>query len=82
MFIYLRYCNLCIVLNYIEQCNTDAFLIALIFHCFLGAGMTVPHWDFLGSTMVTNVYIRLTPEMKSKNGAIWSNVVSIDGLLL
>ena len=38
--------------------------------------MNVPQWDFLGSTMVTNSYIRLTPDRQSKAGAIWNNVVS------
>lgn len=26
---------------------------------YSGAGMNVPYWDFLGSTMVTNNYVRL-----------------------
>jgi len=29
-------------------------------------------WDFLGSTMVTNQYVRLTPDHQSKRGAIWN----------
>jgi Legume-like lectin family len=40
------------------------------------AGMTVLYWDFMGSTMVTNNYIRLTPDLQSKEGAIWNTVVS------
>lgn len=42
---------------------------------FIGSGMTIPYWDFMGSTMVTNNYIRLTPDLQSKQGAIWNSVV-------
>lgn len=38
--------------------------------------MTMPYWDFMGSTMVTNNYIRLTPDIQSKQGALWNSVVS------
>ncbi|KAI8777721.1 vesicular integral-membrane protein VIP36-like [Biomphalaria glabrata] len=44
---------------------------------YQGSGMNVPQWDFLGSTMVTNNYIRLTPDRQSKMGAIWNNVPCI-----
>lgn len=37
--------------------------------------MTIPHWDFLGSTIVSNNYIRLTSDDQSKIGAIWNTVV-------
>lgn len=39
--------------------------------------MTIPNWDFMGSTMVTNNYIRLTPDLQSKQGALWNSVASI-----
>lgn len=42
---------------------------------FIGAGMTVPYWDFMGSTMVTNNYVRLTPDSQSKRGILWNSVV-------
>lgn len=42
----------------------------------LGTGMTIPNWDFMGSTMVTNNYIRITPDLQSKQGALWNSVVS------
>lgn len=38
--------------------------------------MTIPYWDFLGNTIVTNNYIRLTPDLQSKQGALWNAVVS------
>jgi hypothetical protein len=37
--------------------------------------MTVPYWDFMGSTMVTNNYVRLTPDSQSKQGLLWNSVV-------
>lgn len=38
--------------------------------------MSIPYWDFMGSTLVTNDYIRLTPDEQSKNGALWNTEVS------
>uniref|UniRef100_T1H0B7 L-type lectin-like domain-containing protein n=1 Tax=Megaselia scalaris TaxID=36166 RepID=T1H0B7_MEGSC len=29
-------------------------------------------WDFSGHTMITNNYVRLTPDLQSKSGAIWN----------
>jgi len=37
--------------------------------------MTIPDWDFLGNTIVTNNYVRLTPDDQSKSGALWNSVV-------
>ncbi|KAJ0170780.1 hypothetical protein K1T71_013552 [Dendrolimus kikuchii] len=39
---------------------------------YQGSGMSVPYWDFLGSTIVTANYVRLTPDLQSKSGAIWN----------
>ncbi|XP_025834510.1 VIP36-like protein [Agrilus planipennis] len=41
---------------------------------YQGSGTGILHWDFIGSTMVTNNYIRLTPDLQSKSGAIWNSV--------
>lgn len=41
---------------------------------YQGSGMTIPYWDFLGSTIVTNNYIRLTPDLQSKQGSLWNAV--------
>lgn len=41
---------------------------------YQGSGFGVPNWDFQGSTMVTSNYIRLTPDQRSKQGAIWNKV--------
>ncbi|XP_067656967.1 vesicular integral-membrane protein VIP36-like [Haliotis asinina] len=39
---------------------------------YQGSGMSVPLWDFQGSTLVTNQYIRLTSDHQSLQGAIWN----------
>ncbi|XP_039947979.1 vesicular integral-membrane protein VIP36 [Bactrocera neohumeralis] len=39
---------------------------------FQGVGVNLPYWDFLGHTMVTSNYIRLTPDLQSKSGALWN----------
>lgn len=41
---------------------------------YQGSGMTIPYWDFIGSTFVTNSYVRLTPDLQSKSGAIWNQM--------
>ncbi|XP_012260312.1 vesicular integral-membrane protein VIP36 [Athalia rosae] len=41
---------------------------------YQAAGMTIPYWDFGGSTMVTNNYVRLTPDLQSKQGSLWNSV--------
>uniref|UniRef100_A0A182Q5B6 L-type lectin-like domain-containing protein n=1 Tax=Anopheles farauti TaxID=69004 RepID=A0A182Q5B6_9DIPT len=45
-----------------------------LFKPYQGSGMTIPYWDFIGTTFVTNSYVRLTPDLQSKNGAIWNHV--------
>ncbi|XP_037946320.1 vesicular integral-membrane protein VIP36 [Teleopsis dalmanni] len=39
---------------------------------FQGVGVNIQYWDFLGHTMITNNYIRLTPDLQSKSGALWN----------
>lgn len=39
--------------------------------------MTVPNWDFFGTTMVTSNFIRLTSDTQSQRGSLWNQVVSI-----
>ncbi|CAB3369477.1 Hypothetical predicted protein [Cloeon dipterum] len=41
---------------------------------YQASSMSIPNWDFMGSTMVTNNYIRLTPDLQSKEGAIWNTI--------
>lgn len=47
-----------------------------------GLGMAIPNWDFLGTTMVTANYIRLTPDAQSMQGALWNSLVSRCSLFL
>ena len=54
--------------------------VCLLFLFTSGSGMNIPLWDFVGSTMVTGNYIRLTPDHQSKQGAIWNSVVSTEYL--
>lgn len=37
-----------------------------------GAGFGIPNWDFTGSTVVSNKYIRLTADTQSLKGSLWS----------
>lgn len=39
--------------------------------------MTIPNWDFFGSTIVTQSYIRLTPDQQSRQGGIFNRIVNI-----
>lgn len=32
-------------------------------------------WDFIGSTVATSDYVRLTPDQQSRKGGIWNNMV-------
>ncbi|KAJ8316938.1 hypothetical protein KUTeg_004842, partial [Tegillarca granosa] len=40
---------------------------------YQGSGLNVPLWDFIGGTMVTNTFVRLTPDHQSRQGAIWNS---------
>ncbi|XP_046656763.1 vesicular integral-membrane protein VIP36-like [Daphnia pulicaria] len=41
---------------------------------YTGSGLSMPFWDFLGSTVISSNYIRLTSDLQSKSGAIWNIV--------
>nr|CAG4647966.1 EOG090X07L3 [Moina brachiata] len=41
---------------------------------YTGSGLSMPFWDFLGSTVITSNYIRLTSDLQSKSGSIWNTV--------
>lgn len=56
-------------------CKIDVNRIEWIFDFSIGAGMSLPYWDFTGSTLVTSNYIRLTADIQSRSGAIWNSVV-------
>ena len=50
-------------------------------HCFTltfsGTGTTIPYWDYVGSTMVTSNYVRLTSDDQSRQGGLWNIIVGI-----
>jgi predicted nucleic acid-binding Zn-ribbon protein len=37
-------------------------------------GTYLPNWEFSGSAVITEDYVRLTPAIKSRTGAIWNTV--------
>ncbi|KAF2363153.1 Legume-like lectin [Trinorchestia longiramus] len=41
---------------------------------YQGTGTIIPNWDFLGTTMVTSNFIRLTADVQSQRGALWNKV--------
>lgn len=41
---------------------------------YTGSGLSMPFWDYIGSTVVSSNYIRLTPDLQSKSGALWNLV--------
>ncbi|CAI9542486.1 unnamed protein product [Staurois parvus] len=42
---------------------------------YQGVGSSaMPLWDFMGSTMLTSQYVRLTPDERSKEGSIWNRI--------
>eukprot|EP00049_Salpingoeca_infusionum_P007837 m.126702 g.126702 ORF g.126702 m.126702 type:complete len:339 (+) comp13841_c0_seq1:33-1049(+) len=43
-------------------------------HPYMSNGMDIPNWDFSGSTVVTDDYIRLTPDRQSRRGALWNKI--------
>lgn len=40
----------------------------------LGASNSGSHWELLGNAMVTTQFVRLTPDMQSRQGAIWNRI--------
>lgn len=40
-----------------------------------GGGGGIPSWDFIGSTIVTNKFVRLTSDSQSLQGALWNTLV-------
>lgn len=35
------------------------------------------HWELMGDAMVTTDQVRLTPDLQSRQGAVWSRIVSL-----
>ncbi|XP_065919379.1 vesicular integral-membrane protein VIP36-like [Dysidea avara] len=64
------------VLNLSEELEEDGYFRKehSLTKPYTGAGMDIPNWDFVGSTMVASSYIRLTPDRQSKQGALWNKI--------
>ena len=45
-------------------------------------GSGIPYWDFTGSTLVTNKFVRLTSDTQSQAGSLWSTIVRFSCLVL
>jgi len=41
---------------------------------YTGSGLSMPFWDYIGSTVVTSNYVRMTPDLQSKSGSLWNTV--------
>lgn len=55
----------------VEECE-------LIYFLSIGVGTgSSSLWNLMGNAMVMTQYIRLTPDMQSKQGALWNRVVRI-----
>lgn len=59
-----------------QQWNTQDFLKKE--HSFSkpygGGGGNIPWWDFVGSTIITNKFIRLTADSQSLAGGLWNTI--------
>eukprot|EP00730_Choanoeca_flexa_P014770 TRINITY_DN6578_c0_g1_i2.p1 TRINITY_DN6578_c0_g1~~TRINITY_DN6578_c0_g1_i2.p1 ORF type:complete len:370 (+),score=101.47 TRINITY_DN6578_c0_g1_i2:67-1176(+) len=40
---------------------------------YLASGMVMPFWDFIGNAVISDDFIRLTPDRQSKRGALWNS---------
>lgn len=45
-----------------------------------GSSAGVPFWDFIGSTIVSNKFVRLTSDSQSLQGALWNTIVIFQDL--
>nr|CAG4643264.1 EOG090X07L3 [Ilyocryptus agilis] len=41
---------------------------------YTGSGLSMPFWDYVGSTVITSNYVRLTPDLQSKSGSLWNTI--------
>lgn len=48
------------------------------FNFFPGLGFSSSsQWDLMGTAMVTPDHVRLTPDLQSRQGAVWSRIVGL-----
>ncbi|KAI6649505.1 Vesicular integral-membrane protein VIP36-like [Oopsacas minuta] len=43
---------------------------------YQGRGMQVANWDYTGTTLITNDFVRLTPDRQGRRGSIW-NIIPV-----
>ena len=51
-------------------------LIEFQYVLFLVGSIGLQFWDYGGSTVITNSYIRLTSDHQSQQGILWNTLVS------
>lgn len=52
-------------------------LCEMLMYTGLGSSSS-SHWEFMGNTMIMPEHIRLTPDLQSRQGAVWSRIVSLN----
>ncbi|XP_069140123.1 vesicular integral-membrane protein VIP36-like [Argopecten irradians] len=64
----------CLIFGVFAEWNTNDYLRRehTLVKPYQGSGSSMSLWDFVGSTLVTNNYVRLTPDHQSRQGAIWN----------
>lgn len=58
-------------------CAESAVRMTMVFVCSGVGSLGTSHWELMGDAMVTTEQVRLTPDMQSRQGAVWSRIVSI-----
>lgn len=60
-------------------CAVSASLMMMVtlFVCSGVGSSGSSHWELMGDAMVTTEQVRLTPDMQSRQGAVWSRIVSV-----
>lgn len=60
-----------------NACVISVVIHLTLWHTHAGLGSSSSsHWDLLGNAMITPEYVRLTPDLQSRQGAVWSRIVS------
>lgn len=64
------------------HCAVSGLLMIMVLSVHPGVGsLGSSHWELMGDAMVTTEQVRLTPDMQSRQGAVWSRIVSIHPVL-
>lgn len=58
------------------QWNTNDYLKKehTLIKPYQAGGMSIPNWDFTGTTIITSNHVRLTSDTQSQRGSIWNKV--------